>query len=82
MSTRLGMADGRCQDWVSNRLFNDAVIKRAKIQETDNYAYRLFLQNRDPDEIFPAQTCSLFKYSDGDIYKDTNVITSENNSRR
>lgn len=86
MSTRLGMADGRCLDWTSNRLFNNAVISKAGIQETDNYSYRMFLQRTDPSDIYSEPTCSLTKYEedtkDFDIYSITNVITSENNNRR
>lgn len=85
MSTRLGMADSRCQDWTSNRLINDKILKTANIQESDNYTYRKFLQTKDPSEIYPVVQCSLSRYSesdkDFDIFKNTNVMSrdSDNN---
>ncbi len=45
MSTRLGMADGRCLTVsTSSRIFNEEFAYQNGIDVRDNYAYRQFLQ--------------------------------------
>lgn len=67
MSTRFGMADGRCLTTnVSTRLFNDELITKANIETSDNRAYRAHLQSM---EEIPLPFCSLVKYSDLDTNK-------------
>mgnify|MGYP006298050101 CR=1 FL=1 len=67
MSTRLGMADGRCTTInISSRLFNESVIDSLGIQVFDNYNYRMKLQSSNPEDVIPAATCSLFSYKDID----------------
>jgi hypothetical protein len=52
MSTRLGMADGRCFTVsTASTLFNDYVMEKNKIPLVDNYRYRQLLQNKGPDAI-------------------------------
>ncbi len=77
MSTRLGMADGRCTTlFESGRIFNDGIYTQAGIQTSDNLAYRRYLQNSAPEDVIPASTCSLYSYvKDFDIIESTNVIS-------
>jgi len=52
MSTRLGMADGRCFTIsTADSLFNNYVMEQNKIPFVDNYTYRQFLQKQGPDAI-------------------------------
>ena len=52
MSTRLGMADGRCFTIsTASSLFNDFVMDSNKIPLVDNYSYRQLLQRQGPDAI-------------------------------
>jgi hypothetical protein len=54
MSTRLGMADGRCFTVaLSDRILNEYVAAKAGIDVRDNFAYRQALQ-KNP-EIFINQ---------------------------
>lgn len=67
MSSRLGMADGRCATINnSSRLFNEYIIDSLGIQVFDNYNYRMKLQSSNPEDVIPAPTCSLFSYKDID----------------
>jgi hypothetical protein len=52
MSTRLGMADGRCFTIsTASSLFNDYVMDSNKISYVDNYGYRQLLQKQGPAVI-------------------------------
>ena len=52
MSTRLGMADGRCFTIsTASSLFNDYVMDSNQIPLVDNYSYRQLLQRQGPDAI-------------------------------
>jgi len=52
MSTRLGMADGRCFTIsTASSLFNDFVMDSNKIPLVDNYSYRQLLQRQGPEAI-------------------------------
>lgn len=68
MSTRLGMADGRCATInISSRLFNEDIIQNTfSVPISDSYAYRMKLQSSNPEDIIPNATCSLFSYKDND----------------
>ena len=58
MSTRLGMADGRCSTInISSRLFNESIIDSLGIQVFDNYSYRMKLQSSSPEDVIPKATC-------------------------
>jgi hypothetical protein len=49
MSTRLGMADGRCFTIsTADSLFNNYVMEQNKIPFVDNYSYRQLLQKQGP----------------------------------
>lgn len=49
MSTRLGMADGRCFTIsTAASLFNNYVMEKNGIPLVDNYAYRQLLQSQGP----------------------------------
>ena len=49
MSTRLGMADGRCFTIsTASSLFNNYVMDKNGIPLVDNYRYRQFLQSQGP----------------------------------
>lgn len=65
MSTRMGMADGRCITSVeSNRILNDMLMQQSKISYQDNYAYRMFLQTNGPDAFklpLPNGACRSMK---------------------
>lgn len=68
MSTRMGMADGRCATInASNRLLNEGLMtKTFKLKPFDSYEYRMMLQNSDPDKIIPGSVCALTSYKDVD----------------
>ena len=52
MSTRIGMADGRCiTEFTSPRILNDTIMMRQGIAFQDNYKYRMFLQSRGPEAL-------------------------------
>jgi hypothetical protein len=52
MSTRLGMADGRCFTIsTASRLFNDYVMEKNGVPLVDNYRYRQLLQSQGPQVI-------------------------------
>lgn len=56
MSSRLGMADGRCLTVLtSSRIFNEELAAQNGIDVRDNYIYRQFLQN-NPDECVKYMT--------------------------
>lgn len=65
MSTRLGMADGRCATLnVSNRILNDDILQKTfGIDKFDNFNYRMKLQESSPEDIIPGAVCSLIKYN-------------------
>jgi hypothetical protein len=49
MSTRIGMADGRCiTSYDSNRIMSDFMMSQKGIAFQDNYKWRQTLQNTDP----------------------------------
>lgn len=55
MSSRLGMADGRCFTMSSSHnLFNNYIMQQNGIPVVDNYGYRKFLQQQGPDAVFGA----------------------------
>ena len=55
MSSRMGMADGRCFTIHSSaQLYNDFIMKQNGVSYEDNYAYRKLLQTKGP-ELFAAQ---------------------------
>lgn len=50
MSTRIGMADGRCiTEFTSNRLLQDAIYLKNNISVFDNYKFRQMAQEKGPD---------------------------------
>lgn len=50
MSTRLGMADGRCiQDFTPSRILHEELMSRAGINVYDNYSFRQMAQKAGPD---------------------------------
>ena len=81
MSTRLGMADGRCATILdSSRLFNEDIYTKAGISVNDNLAYRRLLQHSTPEDVIPSSSCSLFSYvKNFDIIESTNVISQIQN---
>jgi hypothetical protein len=64
MSQRMGMADARCTDFLSSRLFNDAVMEKLGVRPDDAHAYRMYLQTVDTNRIWPEPTCSIFSYKE------------------
>jgi hypothetical protein len=49
MSTRFGMADGRCFTiYSASGLLNNYVMNKNGIEYSDNYSYRQLLQSRGP----------------------------------
>lgn len=59
MSSRLGMADGRCFTIVtSNKLTNQYLAEKSGINRFDNFSYRQALQH-NPDIVFreTQQSC-------------------------
>lgn len=63
MSSRLGMADGRCLTVLtSSKIFNEELAYQNGIDVRDNYTYRQFLQN-NPDQcskyITQTSLCQL-----------------------
>lgn len=62
MSTRLGMADGRCFTTnLPNVFLNDSIAKQVGINIQDGHAYRKFLQENAESLMqsfnVPAQDC-------------------------
>ncbi len=52
MSTRMGMADGRCiTSFDSSSIVNDVIMQSNKIDYQDNYKYRTFLQTKGPEAL-------------------------------
>jgi len=60
MSTRIGMADGRCiTSFDSSNIVNDIIMAKNGISYQDNYAYRQFLQANGPDAFnLPLQNAA------------------------
>jgi len=52
MSTRIGMADGRClTEYTSNRLLQDAIYASNNIDIYDNYKFRKLAEQNGPDHF-------------------------------
>lgn len=52
MSERIGMADGRClTSYESNRILNDLLMAQKSIVPEDNYSFRRFLQQSEPESL-------------------------------
>ena len=50
MSTRIGMADGRClTEFTSSKLLMDELMKKNSIDVFDNYKFRRMAQENGPD---------------------------------
>ena len=66
MSTRLGMADGRCLTvTTSSRIFNEELAYKNGIDVRDNYTYRQFLQTTpDQCESFVKQSTACAPLQD------------------
>ena len=58
------MADARCTEYLSSRLFNDSLIEKIGIRADDAHAYRMALQGSSPEKIWPEPSCSIFSYKD------------------
>jgi hypothetical protein len=60
MSTRIGMADGRCMtSFDSTNIVNDIIMARNGIAYQDNYKYRQFLQANGPEALnLPLQNAA------------------------
>ena len=58
------MADSRCTNYLSSRLFNDGVIAKFGSSPDDAHAYRMALQNATPESIWPEPACSIFSYKE------------------
>jgi hypothetical protein len=59
MSTRMGMADGRCFTiHTSAQLYNDYVMTKNGIKYEDNYSYRKLLQSKGPALLTELQAPS------------------------
>ena len=66
MSQRLGMADSRCTDFTSSRIFNDEMIGKLGLKIDDAHGYRMQLQQIEPTAIWPEPACSIFSYKEID----------------
>jgi hypothetical protein len=64
MSQRMGMADSRCTDFLSSRLFNDALMAKFGVGPYDAHAYRMYLQTADQSKVWEEPTCSIFSYKE------------------
>jgi hypothetical protein len=52
MSTRIGMADGRClTEFTSSKLLHEEIMKKNGIDVYDNYKFRLSAQESGPDGL-------------------------------
>ncbi len=60
MSTRIGMADGRClTSFDSSNIVNDIIMAKNGISYQDNYSYRQFLQAKGPEAFnLPMQNAA------------------------
>lgn len=70
MSTRMGMADSRCTNFISSRLYNDELL--VGVAQLSPYSgseqYRYFLENQETEKFFAPPSCSLFLYKDDYSY--------------
>jgi hypothetical protein len=69
MSSRLGMADGRCATInVSGTLLNEGIMTNLfNLKTYDAFEYRMKLQSSSPEDVIPGPTCSLNKTEDQQI---------------
>jgi len=69
-STRMGMADSRCTNWLSDRLYVDTILYAdAKLNPMDDSTkFRYFLQSLDADKFFNQPKCSIFEYKEDYSY--------------
>jgi len=70
MSTRFGMADSRCTDFTSSRIYNDNLLtKDAQLNPFgESEKYRQWLQNKDIQDVTKVYTCSVFDYKEDYAY--------------
>ena len=73
MSTRFGMADGRCLTFQeSNRLLTDKLMAAYNIPMTNNAAFRALLQEKGPEVVgFQSDMACL---RPGAVYKDNERV--------
>ena len=66
----MGMADSRCTNYLSNRLYTDLILyKDAKLEPfNQSTEFRAFLENQDADTFFKEPTCSIFNYKEDYSY--------------
>lgn len=66
MSTRLGMADGRCATInAADSLLNEGIMTRLLgLKLSDSYEYRMKLQKSNPNEIIPGANCNVNSYKE------------------
>jgi hypothetical protein len=68
MSTRLGMADSRCTNYQSSRIFNDDILSKLELNQfSDSEKYRAWLRTQDPETFSSTNnpmTCNIFTYKD------------------
>lgn len=62
----MGMADARCTNYVSSRLYNDGILyTQAHLNPFDESTkYREWLQESDPEAVYPEPSCSVFNYKE------------------
>jgi hypothetical protein len=66
----MGMADSRCTNWLSDRLYVDTILYAdAKLNPMDDSTkFRYFLQSLDADKFFNQPKCSIFEYKEDYSY--------------
>lgn len=69
MSSRMGMADGRCTTInVSSRLLNEGIMQKTLgLEISDAYGYRMKLQSSNPEDVIPGATCDGLSYKDSSV---------------
>jgi len=75
MSTRIGMADGRCiTDFTASKILHEELMKNNSINIYDNYKFRTTFQQNGPDSLnlplrngacMTSQASVLVSQSDG-----------------
>lgn len=69
MSSRMGMADGRCTTInVSSSLLNEGIMQKIfGLEISDAYGYRMKLQSSNPEDVIPGSTCKGLSYKDSSL---------------
>jgi len=68
MSTRYGMADSRCTNWLSSRIATDTLLENSAQMDVfeDSAKFRVWMQHQEVSVVAPEGNCNLMEYADWD----------------